>query len=250
MILKRLSIAIREQNWVAVILEFIIVIAGVVIGFQVTAWNAERADRVYERDLLNRLHFEIESIQDTRAVYGQRVLPVRDTLEAARPILFGEQPDAELSPVACQMLAASHLVAPAPDSLPSLDELVATGRMQSLREGGMRSAVSEFIQKRETARHEVPAVIASVNNLAERFPDLIQTRLQPHPSQEGQWITYTTCDAEAMAQDLDFLNQASQNIDANTWLAAIHYEYIDVRLERLRTEVESVLGIAHGTDTP
>ena len=42
MILARLSKAIREQNWFAVVLEFIIVIAGVVIGFRVTAWNAER----------------------------------------------------------------------------------------------------------------------------------------------------------------------------------------------------------------
>ena len=42
MILARLSSAIREQNRCAVVLEFVIVIAGVVIGFQVTAWNAER----------------------------------------------------------------------------------------------------------------------------------------------------------------------------------------------------------------
>ena len=45
MILQNISKAIREQNWFAVFLEFVIVIAGVVIGFQVTAWNAERAER-------------------------------------------------------------------------------------------------------------------------------------------------------------------------------------------------------------
>jgi len=37
MILSRISRAVREQNWFAVVLEFVIVIAGVVIGFQVTA---------------------------------------------------------------------------------------------------------------------------------------------------------------------------------------------------------------------
>jgi len=42
MILARLSSAIRAQNWFAVVLEFVIVIAGVVIGFQITARNAER----------------------------------------------------------------------------------------------------------------------------------------------------------------------------------------------------------------
>jgi len=42
MILQRISTAIRQQNWFAVALEFVIVIAGVVIGFQVTAWNGAR----------------------------------------------------------------------------------------------------------------------------------------------------------------------------------------------------------------
>ena len=37
MILQNLTKAIREQNYYAVVLEFLIVIAGVVIGFQITA---------------------------------------------------------------------------------------------------------------------------------------------------------------------------------------------------------------------
>lgn len=42
MILQNLSKAVREQNWFAVVLEFVIVIAGVVIGFQINAWNERR----------------------------------------------------------------------------------------------------------------------------------------------------------------------------------------------------------------
>ncbi|GJL97862.1 MAG: hypothetical protein DHS20C06_16790 [Hyphobacterium sp.] len=54
MILQRITHAIREQNWFAVILEFVIVIAGVVIGFQVTGWadrhaEAERAELYFDR---------------------------------------------------------------------------------------------------------------------------------------------------------------------------------------------------------
>jgi len=55
MILTRLSHAIRTQNWFAVVLEFVIVIAGVVIGFQVTTWNAERQDRTLEAGIICRL---------------------------------------------------------------------------------------------------------------------------------------------------------------------------------------------------
>jgi len=49
MILARITRAIREQNWFAVCLEFVIVIAGVVIGFQVTGWAGERDQRAIER---------------------------------------------------------------------------------------------------------------------------------------------------------------------------------------------------------
>ena len=43
MILARITRALKEQNWFAVTLEFLIVLAGVVIGFQVSAWNERRA---------------------------------------------------------------------------------------------------------------------------------------------------------------------------------------------------------------
>lgn len=45
MILSRLTHALREQNWLAVGIEFIIVVAGVVIGFQISAWNEARQTR-------------------------------------------------------------------------------------------------------------------------------------------------------------------------------------------------------------
>ena len=48
MILQNITKAIREQNWFAVVLEFVIVIAGVVIGFQITGWAGELDDRETE----------------------------------------------------------------------------------------------------------------------------------------------------------------------------------------------------------
>jgi len=60
MILARITTAIREQNWFAVALEFVIVIAGVVIGFQVTTWNAERNNQDRVERAIERLQLETE----------------------------------------------------------------------------------------------------------------------------------------------------------------------------------------------
>lgn len=62
MILSRISKALREQNWTAVAIEFVIVIAGVVIGFQVTAWNGERAEMQREAAYLRQLDVELTTI--------------------------------------------------------------------------------------------------------------------------------------------------------------------------------------------
>lgn len=67
-ILGRLSKAVREQNWFAVALELVIVVLGVVIGFQVTAWGNERAARAQEQVLLRGLHGDFVA---NRAKYDQ-----------------------------------------------------------------------------------------------------------------------------------------------------------------------------------
>ncbi len=42
MILRRLSQSLREQNWMAIAVEFVLLVAGVFLGIQVANWNAER----------------------------------------------------------------------------------------------------------------------------------------------------------------------------------------------------------------
>ena len=59
MILQNLSRAIREQNWFAVALEFVIVIAGIVIGFQVTAWNEARVEQQRGQLYIERLSADL-----------------------------------------------------------------------------------------------------------------------------------------------------------------------------------------------
>jgi len=87
MILARITHAIRTQNWFAVVLEFVIVIAGVVIGFQVTEWNAERADRAIIADQLGEVREDliedIASLEITRDASLWRFTAAEFILEQA-----------------------------------------------------------------------------------------------------------------------------------------------------------------------
>ena len=62
MLLRRLMHHMRDQNWFAVVLDLVIVIVGVFLGFQVTALNDDRKARVEERAALERLQEEAEQV--------------------------------------------------------------------------------------------------------------------------------------------------------------------------------------------
>ena len=59
MILSRIIHHLKTQNWTAVGIEFVIVIAGVVIGFQVTAWNTDRATDARANSYLERFVLDL-----------------------------------------------------------------------------------------------------------------------------------------------------------------------------------------------
>jgi len=74
--LARISQAIKEQNWFAVVLEMVIVILGVVIGFQITAWGEDRAQRTKERAYL------VQLANDLRQTEGQILVDGKDQTRA------------------------------------------------------------------------------------------------------------------------------------------------------------------------
>lgn len=60
MILRRLSKSLQEQNWTAIWIEFVLLVAGVFLGIQVANWNAARVDRIEYEAALGRLGAEID----------------------------------------------------------------------------------------------------------------------------------------------------------------------------------------------
>ncbi|WP_394692119.1 DUF6090 family protein [Hyphobacterium sp.] len=61
MILRRIADALRRQDWVTVVIEFVLVIAGVLIALQVNNWNETRSSTQGAISALNRLHNEVEA---------------------------------------------------------------------------------------------------------------------------------------------------------------------------------------------
>ena len=61
MILRRFSQSLRDQNWTAITIEFVLLVLGVFLGIQVANWNESRSDRAAYEAAIDRLEAEINT---------------------------------------------------------------------------------------------------------------------------------------------------------------------------------------------
>lgn len=73
MILRRLSQSLKEQNWTAIWIEFVLLVAGVFLGIQVSNWNAARVDRMEYEAALKRLSAEIDTNISTLETFNSNI---------------------------------------------------------------------------------------------------------------------------------------------------------------------------------
>lgn len=174
MILRRLSQSLKEQNWTAIWIEFILLVSGVFLGMQVSNWNAEReinkkAAIFTERlkaDLRNEAFFYQYMIE-----YNQDVLA---SAEKAVNALTGKVPSSDE-----QLLISAYRATQYKNPQrfrTSYDEMISTGNIglikdQKLRLTAMRiynvSTMDKFAQEGVQSRYR-EAFRMSVDNDVQR----------------------------------------------------------------------------------
>jgi len=152
MILKRLTTAVREQNWTAVIIEFVIVLSGVVIGFQITAWNETRQDADREALIIARLHADFIAIESDVATV---IADLNRRSEAAGGFLTLIRDDAvDANSEAFQLGLANTIGTPVPAGRSATYvDLLESGDMRLIRSEELRRALIEFDE--QVRRHEM-----------------------------------------------------------------------------------------------
>src|SRR5689334_15102851 len=68
MIMRRLTARLREENWVAVTIDFVIVVIGVFLGVQASNWNQGRLERREIDQVLVQMQPELLRLQQANAV--------------------------------------------------------------------------------------------------------------------------------------------------------------------------------------
>lgn len=145
--LGRLAQALRQQNWAAVVIEVGIVVLGVVIGFQVTAWGQRQNDRAQEREYLHALVTDLRA--DTTQIQNAIGQAERRAV-ATHQILGVISGDADLKPPDLAVAVEESMWFNFPAyTQTTISELTSTGNLRLLRDAALRRNLSEYYQRIE-----------------------------------------------------------------------------------------------------
>jgi len=108
LLLRRIAQHVKEQNWFAVGLDFLIVVFGVYFGLQVSSWNEVRQDRIEEADFLAQLHNDLMLAAKQSARTEAIRFSQAETVESAVELIFSRASARNLSIAECNAIAYSH----------------------------------------------------------------------------------------------------------------------------------------------
>lgn len=156
MLLRRLTTHVKDQNWFAVALDFVIVVFGVFIGLQVANWNDARSvDRaeaeliaVLERDF-SELETELSNRIQTLITLSEDVSELLDMVRADIPPTDGE--------ALIELLNATASIPLLPTPPASYVEASSAGRLSTLSDPELRRSLSEYRQHVELYEFALPS---------------------------------------------------------------------------------------------
>lgn len=144
MILRRVIQHVRDQNWTAIAIDFVIVVVGVFIGIQVSNWNAARADERRATAYLVRLH---DDVSDDLVMLEARKAFWEQTIAAGLDALAADLPAAPTRDEAWRVVRAFHH---ASNTLPlslrdgTYTDMVSSGQLGLVSDTDLRDRTTNY----------------------------------------------------------------------------------------------------------
>lgn len=247
MLLRRITEHVKQQNWTAVALDFVIVVVGVFVGLQVQEMAEEQDRRDLEATYTERLHDEIVNLQVTRLPMSTQRNHLMDGLRTATAVLFGVE-DRALTTEECQGIAYSYVVSNPTDDLASLIELQSSAGLSQFRNEDVLAALRAFLLRRARFRDSRAGIVETILELPSAYPELIRVTSPSVPSEPPVLGTFE-CDHEGMRHSSAFMNDYELN-QVNFTFHVLDIGRVDESLDNLHRVLDKVLNIHHsGKDT-
>lgn len=207
MILARITRAVREQNWVAVAIEFVIVVAGVMLAFQISAWNEARADRREEAGFLHALAADTRYSRERLEQTAARLEVQQAALERLHRVHRGEA-DASDETISADLANGLFYLSWLDVNESTFDTLVGSGRLSLIDDpvlvGLLQTLSASYDDARSTIDNEFQttyrfsdplllqsADMAAVFRANERYTTQVpwSSDIPPAPPASNDWMS-------------------------------------------------------------
>ena len=249
MILQRLTNSLKERDWSTALVEILIVVIGIFLGLQIDDWNQARKDRIDEGIFLKSLHDDVLQADALGSRLRQRRIDRLDWTMGAGDVLFSRSGRNTLTERECSGIVWTTAFNFTASGLPSVDELIGTGRMGIIRNAELRTALVALRQTRAALDTAISEKTASSNFvfLPRAFPDLFQMNADFDQAM-GEVTTQNVCDLEGMRANRHFLNQFSANVDGYDAYIRDGLRPWSLQFDRVHELVDNALGVNHSVE--
>ncbi|WP_340693951.1 hypothetical protein [Hyphomonas sp.] len=172
MILRRLTDALRKQDWFTVVIETLIVVFGVFIGLQVNNWNDGARDRSKEAIVLEQLAREFTStVEAAKTAQVDAEVLLTATRDVLRVIRDGKEPEDKAAFL--QTLGRAGGFEPGPSEPVTLTELMTAGGLSELSSPDLRTALIRYHENADHQRELARLILQRVSAPHDGFHDAI-----------------------------------------------------------------------------
>lgn len=144
MLLRRITQNVQDQNWLAICIDFTVVVVGIFIGLQVDGWNDERKDRISETALLEQLYVDFtnngEMVERLVEFHDDKVAEIDFAIDI---ITRGELLEKEQRRFMFAILSMYQLP-PLGATMGSYDAVMASGDFALIRDQGLKSMLVQL----------------------------------------------------------------------------------------------------------
>jgi len=169
MLLRRIMENLQNQNWLAVILDFFIVVLGVVAAFQLQTWGESRAAQKTATQSLYQLYAESEEIlavavKDVKR--NDQLLEIQDRVVAA--LSAGERSAVSDEDLVRGLATMSHFPTISPPRR-VYDELRSAGLLREIKAPDALAAVSSYYERLTFIQGQIEFFRPSANEYDLRY---------------------------------------------------------------------------------
>ena len=259
MLLRRVMLHVREQDWTAIAIDFVIVVVGVFIGIQVSNWNDARLREETARDYIERLRADLAGNKDDlgqRLVYFTQVRKhAVDALAAldAPPDTLGEQ-------FVIDIYQATHMLQ-REFGRDTYNEVLSVGANNAISDVVVRQRLSNFYRSikaqirlldtvppyREIIRTYYPYSVSS--RLRAACGDVVETGEAGEPKIRLPEQCHPELSAEQIAETIGTINSINirkdlvrrlNNLDAKVWALGLMLDRTELLDDHLADHFQSL----------